>query len=387
MFFWSVLALMTGAAVLAVLWPLARARSATAPVAGSDLAVYRDQLDEIARDRDAGLIGVAEAEAARLEVSRRLLAAAETERPDGTTADAARGASWRRRAVAVIGLLGLPALALPLYLQLGSPQLPGQPQSARIASPDNKSIEELVARVEAHLESKPDDGRGWEVVAPIYMRMGRYDDAVRARRNAVRLNGSTAERESDLGEALAAAAQGIVTAEAKAAFERAVALDTKAVKARFYLGLAAEQDGRKKEAAQIWRDMVDQAPPGAGWVGFVRQALVRVDPNAAPPAPPPAAAEAPAAPGPTAADVSAAAQMSPEQRDAMILGMVARLAEKLKTDSTDVDGWLRLVRAYAVLGDRDKALAAAADARKALAGDADKLRQIDELVKGLGLAG
>jgi cytochrome c-type biogenesis protein CcmH len=79
--------------------------------------------------------------------------------------------------------------------------------------------------------------------------------------------------------------------------------------------------------------------------------------------------------------------MSPQQRQEMIAGMVARLADRLKTDGSDADGWLRLMRAYMVLGERDKARAAAADARRALAGEADKVQRIDELVKGLGLEG
>jgi cytochrome c-type biogenesis protein CcmH len=179
-----------------------------------------------------------------------------------------------------------------------------------------------------------------------------------------------------LGEALVGAAQGIVTADAVKAFERAVELDTREPKARFFLGLAAEQDGRPAEAAQRWRALLGDAPPDAGWTEFVREALVRVDPSAA------------AAPrGPSAADVAAAVALSPEQRQEMVRGMVERLAARLKDDGSDLDGWLRLMRAYMVLGERDKARSAAADARRALAGDAEKLRQIDDAAKGMGLDG
>jgi cytochrome c-type biogenesis protein CcmH len=100
------------------------------------------------------------------------------------------------------------------------------------------------------------------------------------------------------------------------------------------------------------------------------------------PTQPPAAAP----PGPSAQDMAAAGQMTPKQRNEMIRGMVARLADQLKTDGSNVEGWLRLVRSYVVLGERDKAQAAAANARRALGGDADKLRRLEELVKGLGLA-
>jgi len=107
---------------------------------------------------------------------------------------------------------------------------------------------------------------------------------------------------------------------------------------------------------------------------------------------PPMAPQAPAAPpagmpGPTAADIAAAAKMNPDQQNDMIRTMVARLADKLKADGSDLAGWERLLRAYMVLGDHDKAKAAAADARKALAGDPDKLRQIDAVIKDLKVEG
>jgi cytochrome c-type biogenesis protein CcmH len=367
MMLWLILALMTAGAIFCVLWPLSR----RAPLrAGSDIAVYRDQLDEIERDRANGLIGEREAEAAHVEVSRRLIAAA-----DAVAPAPAAGALWRRRAVALAAWVLLPLGAAGLYLALGSPQLPGQPQAERgQAPPEQRPIAELVGRVESHLEQNPQDGRGWEVLGPVYMRLGRYDDAVKARRNALRLLGPNSEREADLGEALTVAANGIVTAEARQAFERAVRLDDSDYRARYFLGLAAEQDGRPNEAAEVWRSLLAGAPPGAGWIGFVRESLARIDPNAPPP-------------GPTADDIAAAGKLAPEQQAEMVRGMVARLAERLQQDGSDVEGWLRLVRAYMVLGDKDKARGALADARRALAGEPDKLRRLDELIRGLGLEG
>jgi cytochrome c-type biogenesis protein CcmH len=370
MMLWFVLLLMTAAAVFAVLWPLARRRPLRT---GSDVAVYRDQLEEVERDRTAGLIGEREAEAARVEVSRRLLAAADTDAP----APRVDGRRWRR-AVALVALFLLPLGAASLYLKLGSPGLPGEAQLARTEAPDDqRPIAELVARVEAHLEDHPDDGRGWNVLGPVYMRLGRYDDAVRARRNVLRLLGSTAEREADLGEALTGQANGIVTADAKQAFDRALRLDSDDFRARYFEGLAAEQDGRPKEAAEIWRKLLAGAPKDANWAGFVRDSLARVDPGAAAALPP----------GPSAGDIAAASEMTPEQRTAMVKGMVSRLAERLKQDGTDADGWVRLVRAYMVLGDKNRARTAADDARRALAHDPDKLRHVDEQIKGLGLEG
>ncbi|MEJ2378945.1 MAG: c-type cytochrome biogenesis protein CcmI, partial [Pseudolabrys sp.] len=300
MILWLVFTLMTAAAVLAVLVPLAR----RAPEGGgTDIAVYRDQLDEIARDRAAGLIGEQEAEAAKVEVSRRLIAAADAA---GTQEKAASAGSpvWRRRWTAIAGLVLVPVSATTLYLMLGSPQLPGEPLQARLrAIHGDHSIESLVVQVEQHLARNPKDARGYAVLAPVYMQLGRFQDAVRARRKVIALSGETAERQADLGEALTAAANGVVTAEAKKSFERALALDAKNYKARFFEGMAAEQDGKTAKAAAIWGAMLKDAPPGARWVSTVRQALAQIGGKA------PAAA---GTRGPSAAEVAAANKMSPQ---------------------------------------------------------------------------
>lgn len=376
MVLWLMLSLMTTLAAVVVVWPLAR--GAKGLKSGSEVMVYRDQLEEIDRNRAIGAIGAVEAEAARVEISRRLLAADAAAASAATSARAhTPAASWRRRAAAIGAVIMLSLGSVSLYLALGSPNL----TSTSLAAPPNdlpehQSVVALLQQAEAHLASHPDDGRGWAVVAPVYMQISRYNDAVRARANVLRLLGETAERQADLGEALVAAANGVVTAEAKAAFERALALDAKDVAARFYVGLAAEQDNRREDARKIWNELLAEAPPGATWAEFVRRALARVEgaPSVSPP-------------GPTAADVEAAAKAPPEQQTDMIQGMVQRLADRLKQDGSDADGWIRLVRSYVVLGDKQKAQAAVLDARRALASDPDKVRRVDETAKGLGLEG
>jgi cytochrome c-type biogenesis protein CcmH len=362
---WFAFALMTAAAIFAVLWPLSRRASALR--SGSDVEVYRDQLEEIRRDQASGLIGDSEAAAAQVEVSRRLIAAADSEAA-AVSQGPAPVTTRRRRMIAVAALIALPVGATALYLAIGSPSLPGQPLASRVTA-ERQSIAQLVAQVEAHLAKNPDEGRGWELVAPIYLRMGRFDDAVKARRLALKLNGETAERYASLGEALTAAANGVVTAEALAAFKSAAALDADHVMARFFLGLAAEQDGRAGEAAAMWRALLDRAPANAPWAEFVRAELARLTG------------------GPTEEQVAAGMDLPPEQRLAMIKGMVERLAERLGKDGSDIEGWLRLVRSYMMLGERERALAAASEARRALAAEPDKLRRLDQLVKGLGLDG
>jgi cytochrome c-type biogenesis protein CcmH len=362
---WFVFALMTVAAVFAVLWPLGRRYQAQ--TGGTEEAVYRDQLAEVDRDLAGGLIGAAEAEAARIEIGRRLLAASAEPPP------LAQPNGSLRRGVAILALAGLPLAALALYLPLGSPQLGDFPLAARSQAPDGKQpLVNLVAQVEAHLEKNPTDGRGWTVLAPVLERLGRYDDAARAWRNSLQYAGDSSERRADLGEALTAAAGGVVTGEAKAEFERALAMNADEIKASYFLGLAAEQDGRTGDAASIWNAMLAKAPPDAPWRPLVQAAISRVG------------GVAPALPNET---MAAAKDMTETDRNAMVRGMVDRLAARLKQNGDDVEGWLRLVRAYMVMGEREKAVSARADARQAVANDAERLRQLNEGLKNLGLDG
>jgi cytochrome c-type biogenesis protein CcmH len=367
---WFVFALMTAAAMFAVLLPLGLGGGGNkARASANEAMVYKDQLAEIERDVATGLIGSSEAEAARVEIGRRLLAVA-----DQASDPPAKSSPGLRRVAAMLALVGLPLLALAIYLPLGSPWLADFPLAGRARTADaTQPLANLVSQVEQHLEQNPNDGRGWSVLAPVLLRLGRYDDAVRAFRNSLTYNGENASRRADLGEAIAAAAGGVITADSKAEFERALALDAGEAKASYFLGLAAEQDGRNADAAAIWRGMLDKAPEDAPWRTLVQAALVRVG--------------APAAPALSEQTMAAAKDMKAGDREAMIHGMVDRLATRLKENGNDVDGWLRLVRAYMVMGDRDKAKGAQTDARQALSGDAERLKQLNEGLKSLGLDG
>jgi cytochrome c-type biogenesis protein CcmH len=367
MMLWLVFALMTVAAIFAVLWPLSRSRRPQPDA--SEAVVYRDQLAEIDRDVSSGLINAPEAEAARVEISRRLLSAADNQREQPSASNIRL-----RRVAAIVALVGLPAVAVALYYPLGSPGLGDFPLAQRGRAPDaTEPLDNLVAQVEQHLEKNPTDGRGWSVLAPVLVRLGRFGDAIGAFRNSITYNGESAERRADLGEALVAAGGGVVTGEAKAEFERAIALNADEVKASYFLGLAAEQDGRAAEAASIWRAMLAKAPANAPWRPLVQSALVRVGGSPAPALPDDA--------------VAAAKDMNETDRSAMISGMVDRLATRLKQNGDDVEGWLRLVRAYMVMGEADKAKSALTDARQAVAKDPERLRQLNQGLKNLGLDG
>lgn len=257
MLFWTLLALMTAAAVFAVLWPLSREPR----VAGqnADLAVYRDQLAEIESDRARGVLPASEAEVARIEVSRRLLGAASAKSGAGET-----NAS-RRRIASIVALAGVPALSLSLYLYFGVPDYPDAPLAERAARPlPEQDIGMLIGRLEERLEHNPNQGEGWELIASIYMRVGRVGDAVAAQERVISILGSTSAREVTLGEFIRAA-NGRITAESKAAFERALARDEKSVPALFYLGLESAERGDNAEAARFWTRVIELTPPNDPW--------------------------------------------------------------------------------------------------------------------------
>ncbi|HET7718183.1 MAG TPA: c-type cytochrome biogenesis protein CcmI [Bauldia sp.] len=368
---WIVMAVLAAAVSLTVLVPLYRGRAGVRRAAEQEVSVYRDQLDEVERDLERGVIAPGEAEAARAEIARRLIRA-DGER--GRAGGPAAGEAPRRMAAAA-AVVGIPVLALGLYVTLGSPDLPDAPLAARLAAPpEAQDMAVLVARVEQHLAANPDDARGWQVLAPVYVRLGQMDKATTAFGHIARLVGSNAETEGDLGEAIVRANQGMVTADARAAFERAIKDDPKDVRARFYLALAEGQAGRTDEAAAAIRGLIAEAPAGATWVGGMRQMLAELEADATG-----------VQPGPSAADMEAAGELAPEDRAAMIEGMVAQLAERLESDPGDAEGWARLVRSYMVLGRPADARAALEEARTALAGAADKIALVENEARATGL--
>lgn len=372
MLFWIVAALLTLAASLTVLVPLTRGDGRAIGPDANDLEVYRDQLAEVDRDLTRGLIDANEAEQARAEIGRRILRLS-----DAATSSTAARPSQLSRAVGAAAVLAVPLISWGAYAALGAPDLPSQPLSARLAKdPANSSPDELVARAERTLRQNPADGRGWDVLAPVYQRLGRSDEAVFAYRNAIKLLGSTAAREAGLGEALSGAAGGTVTADAHAAFERALKLEPGFPKASFFIGVAAAQEGKLATAISGWTAMAAALPEDHAWRQAAEQAIALASERQA--------AAAPLA-GPDGDDVAAAENLSGEERAQMIEAMVASLDEKLKTNPADGEGWKRLVRSYLVLGKADAARDALKRGQAALGAGA----AADELVAfaaTLGLA-
>jgi cytochrome c-type biogenesis protein CcmH len=377
MLLWIAFAVMTAGVLAAVLAPLMRpVRSEEAAEPGA-LGVYRHQLDELEAEQARGLIDATEAEAARVEVARRLLASAAEPKP-ATGASRALLESRHASTALAAGLL-VPVLALALYLVHGSPDVPASPLSARASlPPEQVHAAELIARVEARLRERPGDGEGWDLIAPIYFKLGRFREAASAFASAGRLQGETAKRLLGFGEATVFAADGIVGEEARLAFERALALEPTRAEPRFWLALAKEQDGKLGEALAAFKALLAGAPADAPWRAPLAERIEELSRRlAARPKDDPR--------GPTAADVAAAQKLAPQDRTRMVDGMVEGLAARLKRDGKDLAGWQRLVNAYVVLGRQDAARAALRDARRNFKGDARALSDLAALAKSLGL--
>jgi cytochrome c-type biogenesis protein CcmH len=390
---WVVFAFMTGATVFCALWPLSRGASGAS---GRDkaLAFHQAQLAEIDRDVERGQLPPDQAGAARAEAARRLIAAADRDAPvaDDRTDENKIAMRNRRRVAAAFIMVFVPVATFALYSKLGNPELEDQPLLSRANDPNNPNfLEASVATIEKHLAAAPEDGRGYLVIAPAYMRLQRYDDAARAYAQALRLNGENAETRADYGEALVSAANGIVTAPARAAFERSYADNPNLPKSRVYLGLAAEQAGDKATAIRLYQSVLDDdLPLKEMWTAPLHQrlALLGAQARAATSETAPAAApdKAPALPtNVPAGEAAAIASMDAKSQQAAIRGMVDNLAARLAQNGDDQPGWLRLIRAWHVLQDDDKARAALADARKALAGHADAAPALDALAREIGI--
>lgn len=366
---WVIFAILTAAVLAGLALPLYRRGEAAR---GHELAVYRDQLAELDRDLVRGLIAEKDAEAARNEISRRLLKAeADLAHAPG------QGTPGGRRVAFLAAVMAVPAGAVALYVAIGRPDLPDVPRAERLAhAVEQSDFPAMVAQVEAHLARNPADVEGWMVLAPAYRRMGRHGEAAEAFARALTLTTPTAKLHTDLGETLVLANEGVVVERARRAFEDALALDPKDMKARFYRALAAKQEGRGDEALAGFRAMLAEGPADAPWRAAVESQVASLEP---------APASSPAAPQLSEEQMAAADGMSAEDRQSMIRGMVDGLAKRLEADGHDLDGWLRLARARMVLGEREAAEAALAAAADHFQGDEASLGRIADARRSLGL--
>ena len=358
---------MTFAAAIAVLHPFLGERPQDVAAHANDLAIYKDQLREIDEDEKRGLIASVDAANARTEVSRRILRLA----PSVAPAVFAKSP----RLVIIAAALLMPVFTWGLYGYTGSPSAPDQPISARLAVPANEaSVEILVAQAEKHLVEHPDDARGWSVIAPIYLKFGKFAQALEAYQKLDALAGPKSEYEVGIGEALAGLNQGKIGDDASAAFERAAKLDPNAPKPKIFLATRLAQEGKYPEAKAAFESILASAPADAPWRPIVTGSLSEL-----------ANVMAGTLKGPTQEDVNNAAGMSGEDRNAMIEGMVAKLDADLTTNPDNSEGWKRLIRSYTVLGKADKAAEALVRAQEALKANAVALGEIQQTATQLGL--
>jgi cytochrome c-type biogenesis protein CcmH len=391
MVLWIVFAVLAAAVVWAVTRPLLAPEQVDASANDSELAVYRDQLSEIEAERAQGLLGGPEAEGARVELARRLIQRSE----EKLRAGAGHFTAARARQAVVYAAAALPVLGIALYLAVGSPQLPARPYAARLDMPvDQATAADLVARVEAHLRANPEDGRGWDVLAPVYMRMGDYTQAADAFQKAARLLGESPKRLAGFARALIMVQNGVVNEPARKAYERLLALDPQSIEPKVWLAIAREQDGDLKGAEGEYRTLLAGAEEP--WKGLLQARLqsvsertggagASVKPDVSSAAPGKPASD----PGPSSsmpgATAGSAPGKSPAEQDAFINKMVEGLAERLKTNGKDLEGWMRLVRSYMVLGRRQDAVSALVSARGAFSSDQNSLAELNVLAESLGL--
>jgi cytochrome c-type biogenesis protein CcmH len=352
------LALLAFVALLPLLVPLLRGARPVPARANFDQAVYRDQLQELDRDIARGLLTETEADTARLEIQRRLLAAEQISTPP------ARLARSPLLAVAVFLVVGLGSVGL--YLRLGAPELPDVPFASRpateVAGSDAAGLQQAADQLAEKLKQNPSDQQGWLLYGRSLAMLSQWDKAEDAYHHAIDLGANSPEVLSDHAEMLVMAGGGTVTPAAEAAFNQVLKVDPGNGMARFYLAMALAQAGEPRKAIEGWQALLADMPADSPARQAVAQQIAQAAKAAGIPMPELAKGAAPAeaapdqsAPGPDGKAMADAAKMPDEQRQAMIRGMVEKLAAKQEADPTNLDGWLRLGKAYAVLHQPDKA--------------------------------
>ena len=406
--FWLILAAMTLGVIAVLVMPLLRPSSLGWRRADFNRQVYRDQLRELAADVERGVITADEADAARVEIQRRLIAADET---SSEGAEVSAGGGTHRAAAVGVALL-VPIVGLSVYVWLGdpdamtaSPERPHPPLTAgaQRATPPPPTVQaqtQASGKMEAHeldaniaklrtrLEQQPNDLQGWMLLARSLTVVERHSEAATAYQKAAELDPGTPDVKTSAAEAMVMASGGRVTEEAVAVFREVLSVKPSDPASRYYIAMSKAQAGEFRDAFDGWRSLLLDAPADAPWREPVAQRVremadrLGIDvATAVPQAMAGASAARPMRPtasneegrGPTAEDMAAAAKMSPEERQQMIRGMVEGLATRLEDEPNDPEGWQRLVRVYGVLGEREKAYATMARAVVSLPDDVGAL--------------
>jgi cytochrome c-type biogenesis protein CcmH len=410
MTFWIAAAGIGLAVTALLLLALLRGRAGDEPTAAYDLRVYRDQLREVDRDLARGVIAPADAERLRTEVARRVL---EADRALGDGNGPEDTAAPPLPTLVMAGLVAAVMLGgVWTYFRLGAPGYPDLPIAERLAmsdqlyrtrppqaaaeaaaaarapapAPADPTFTALMDKLRSALKDRPDDLEGHRLLARNESGLGNYAAAMAAQRQVIAILGNSvsADDHAMLAEIMILGAGGYVSPEAEAEIKRALQLDPLNGTASYYAGLMFAQVGRPDRTFALWAALLERSQPGDPWVAPLRAQLMQV------------ASEAgednyvlpgtEAAPGPDADALAAAAEMTPEERQEMVRGMVARLSERLATQGGSAEEWARLITAYGVLGETDRAGAIWAEAQQRFGGRAADLKVVRAAALQAGVA-
>ncbi|MGI9400425.1 MAG: c-type cytochrome biogenesis protein CcmI [Rhizobiaceae bacterium] len=374
MIFWVIAIFLTIVALASVIMPVLRNSGPASSALDYDREIYLARIEEIDADVEIGRLTEDAAAAAKAEEGRKLIASSNSSDQEFSSI----GANTPRIILAIV-IVAIPAVALATYLGSGQPGFPDMAIETRPdRDPAGQSIVQLLERAEARLASHPDDLRGWAVVAPVYLRLGRVEDAIIAYRNALRLDPDSRKFKVALAEAMVVGAQGIVTEDARKLFSEVIADVPNDVQARFYLAIATSQEGKLEEAAIAWESLIAESPENAAWLPAARAQYAAVQEKRGIAVEPETSSNDDASrPGPSTEDIEAANALNADERQEMIQNMVAGLAERLKQNPDDIEGWRRLIRSYTVLGEMDKAHEAIAVAKTSFASNAEFLKELE----------
>ena len=435
MILWLVLTLMTSIAAVFVSAPFIRRLDRRQMESASDVAVYRDQLKEVDNEATLGLIDATQAETARTEIKRRMLAAGENEDSalpalsSGERTFAAIGVA----SVVVFGSVGLFALTADLeppaaasFATLESsvtkPEKPAKKMAeASISSPPSATaptgspskraeaplppVEEMIQRLVTRLQRNPKDAEGWRILGWSYFSTDHFTEAAAAYARAIELNPDSADYRNARTDALIRAANGVVTPEAKGTTEETLKLHPKDPRARYFKGLAIDQGGDKSAALKEWNELLSELDPNDPLSLELKQRIeggkdsdrvgeassAASDPKSSVGATTsgstelPKPAESTTNRGPRPEDIRNAETLAPSDRAAMIQRMVDSLADRLEQSPRDVDGWIKLIRSQSVLGDKNKAKQALEKALKVFDEGTAERKRIMTTAEELGL--
>jgi len=406
---WFIFAILTIAIIAILLLPLLkRAQEEQAQRVDYDIVVYRNQLAEIDQEIELGLLTEAQADAARAEVHRRMLAAEDAEL-NMPYMQRLQGRYQYARIAAIVAIaLVLPLGAAIMYGVLGSPHQPGKPYAWRLNNDPDFVVASTAESLAALLQNSP-SAAGYKRLAEMYFTTRNYTESAAADRRAIELGANDAVTWSELGEAVVMTSGGAVMPEAMTAFTNSLAIEPKGERSRFYIGLAEAQIGNLKQAVAIWRDLERDSAPDAPWLTMLREHIAAFaksggfDPASIPPAPPSASTlnvannamtkalhqtmGKGATPPALAADATPLVATGGDDKNTMIRAMVDRLAARMETTPNDVAGWVQLAHSYNVLGENAKVRAAIDHAVRLKPNDESVLLVVGETQKGAAAPG